>query len=164
VLVVSRLFTSSAPVEDRFRDAGWTLGKQLQVVLEPLAKFLTPVVFLFPPGASIGVRVYLLAVILAALVIWSFVGGMITRLAAVELAGKDPLSLREAFRYVAGKYFTYLAAPALPLVGCVLIVVGQILFGLIHLIPWVGDVWDGLLYPLMLLAGIGMALILVGLV
>src|SRR5208283_4384771 len=44
------------------------------------------------------------------------------------------------------------------------LVILTILFGLVHLIPYLGDIWDGLLWPLPLLAGLVMAVVLVGLV
>ena len=39
-----------------------------------------------------------------------------------------------------------------------------VLFGVVYLVPLLGDVWAGLLFPLLLLAGVVMAILLVGLV
>jgi hypothetical protein len=135
------------------------------VLLEPLVKLLLPVGKLVSPGVSPQTRLYLFLVILWMLAVWAFFGGMITRLAAVQLANKGPITLRQAFRYVSGRYRDYLTSPLIPLAIIAAVVVGLILYGVLALIPLVGDVFVlGLGLPVVIVAGAVMAVFLVGLV
>jgi hypothetical protein len=142
----------------------WLITRQFRVLIEPLVKFLRPVILLLNPYAGGWNRVYLLFVTLWTLLTWAFFGGAITRLAAVQLAGKDRPGLVEAFRFVTARYVSYLAAPLVPLVFVALIVVLAVLYSLIHLIPVVGDLADSVAWPILLLLGFGQAILLVGLV
>ena len=88
-------------------------------------------------------------------------------IAAVQLANKGPITLRQAVRFV---------CQAVPRATCVLAagparrsspscVVGLIVYGILGLIPFVGDlVMLGLGLPLVILGGASMAVFLVGLV
>jgi hypothetical protein len=142
----------------------WALNEQLPVLLEPLVRFLRPVLAILNPDADFGTRFYLLFVIAWTVAVWAFFGGAITRIAALQIAGKDPPTLVEAMRFVAGKYVHYFAAPVVPVLFIAGIAIITVLFGLIHLIPVVGDLVDGILWPIPLLMGFAQALLLVGLV
>lgn len=147
------------------RFAEWFIFEEVPVLLEPLMKFLEPVIHLLNPKTGTYTRLYLLMIILWTLATWGYFGGAITRMACVELAGKDPLSIPEALRYVSRRYVSYLLAPIAPLIAVGALVVLSIIFGLLHLIPFVGDIFvSGLFWPVMILIGLGMALLLVGLV
>ena len=135
------------------------------VLIEPLVKLLLPVAKIVSPGVSPGTRFYLLLVILWTLIVWGFFGGVITRIAAVQLANKGPISLKQAVRFVATRYVSYLLAPMVPLVIIALVVLGLIVYGLLALIPVLGDVvLLGIGLPLIIAAGGVMAVFLVGLV
>jgi hypothetical protein len=142
----------------------WFTTKQMPVLLEPLVKFLRPIVLLIRPDAGGWNRIYLLLITLWTLMTWALFGGAITRLAAVQLAGKDRPGLVESLRFVIARYVSYLSAPLVPLVFIALIVVLSVLYGFLHLIPFLGDVLDGVAWPIMLLLGFGQAVLLVGLV
>jgi hypothetical protein len=143
----------------------WFFTTQVPILVEPLTKLLKPVVYLFNPAATPGIRFFLLGVLSWELLVWAFFGGMITRLAAVELAGKDPLTVREAARFVLSRYLVYLSAPLAPVVVVGLLVLLQILFGLVLLIPLFGDiVVAGLGFPIVLVLAIAQALLLIGLI
>src|SRR5262249_2122683 len=98
------------------------------------------------------------------LLTWGFFGGAITRLAAVQLAGKDRPGLVETFRFVASRYLSYLAAPLVPLAFIALIALLAVIYSLIHLIPIVGDLAASIAWPILMLLGFGQAILLVGLV
>ncbi len=143
----------------------WFRAAQLPVLLEPLVKFLRPVVYLLQPNAGFWNHVYFLLILLWTLATWALFGGAITRMAAVQLTRKEKISMSEAVKFALSRYFYYFSAPLLPLLFVVGIMVLVMLFGLLHLIPVVGDLLiDGLGWPLVLLAGVVMAVILVGLV
>jgi hypothetical protein len=135
------------------------------VLIEPLVKLLLPVAKLVSPGVSFQTRFYLLLVVLWTLAVWGFFGGVITRIAAVQLANKGPITIRQAIQFVATRYVSYLLAPVVPLVIIAVVVLGLILYGVLGLIPVLGDlVFLGLGLPLIIAAGAVMALFLVGLV
>jgi hypothetical protein len=142
----------------------WFTTRQMPVLIEPLVKILRPIVLLLRPEADGWNRIYLLLVTLWTLVTWALFGGAITRLAAVQLAGKDRPGLVEAVRFVAARYLSYLSAPLVPLVFIALIVFLSILYGVLHLIPFLGDILDSVAWPILLLLGFGQAVLLVGMV
>ena len=143
----------------------WLFTQQVPVLIEPLVKFLHPIGLLLNPHVGGVTRFYLLLVTLWTLVTWAFFGGAITRLAVVQLAGKDRPGLMETLRFVAARYLSYFAAPLVPLVFVGLIVILFIVYGsAAHLVPLVGDVVDGIVFPILVLLGFGQAVLLVGLV
>lgn len=141
------------------------LSGSVPVLIEPLVKLLVPVAKMVSPGVSSQTRVYLFFLILWNVAVWAFFGGIITRLAAVQLANKGPLTLRQSTRFVANRYLNYVLSPLVPLAIIGAVVVGLILYGLLSLIPFFGDiVFLGLALPLVLVGGAIMAVFLVGLV
>ena len=148
--------------QGRFWD--WLITKQVPVLLEPLVKFLNPIGLMLSPNADFGTRFYLLLITLWTLIVWALFGGAITRIAVLQLAGKDGIGVRESLRFVMSRYAHYVAAPLVPLAFVAGITVIMMLFGLIHLIPFIGDLFDGVLWPVPMLLGFAQALLLVGLI
>ncbi|WP_029630096.1 hypothetical protein [Zavarzinella formosa] len=143
---------------------GWFFSNQLPNLVEPLLKFLTPVYYLFDARASFWVYIYLLLLIFWLLVVWGFFGGVITRMAVLQLTGKEGGGIREAFGFVKNRYLSYLLSPMVPLLLIGFMVLCCILFGIIHWIPLLGDFVDGIFWFLPLLAGLVMSLMLLGMV
>jgi hypothetical protein len=159
------LVTGNAGPWDQGHFGDWLVHKELPVLLEPLVKFFRPVVYLLHPDAGFWNSVYFLLVLLWTLATWAFFGGAITRMAAVQIARREKIGLGEALRFTKSRLVSYFSAPLVPLAGILVFIVLLILFGFFHWIPLVGDiVVDGLGWPLVLLAGLIMAVILVGLV
>ena len=96
------------------------------VLLEPLVKLLLPVAKIVSPGVSPLTRLYLFLILLSNVAVWAFCGGIITRIAAVQLANKGPITLQQAVRFVCNRYLGYLGAPLVPLVIIGVCVVGLI--------------------------------------
>jgi hypothetical protein len=142
------------------------LTEMVPVLLEPLVKILTPIVYLFHRDADWYVRIYLVLVLLFALAVWGFFGGAITRLAAVQIARNEKIPLREALVFAKDHFISFFAAPAFPLLLLAILVIALWLFGWFEgLIPIFGDiVLAGLLWPLVLIVGLIMAVVLVGLI
>jgi fluoride ion exporter CrcB/FEX len=137
----------------------------LPTLVEPLRKFLTPIIGLFDARGNFWSRLYLFLILLWFLIVWAFAGGVITRMAVLQLAGKEGGGLRESIRFVASRYLSYLSSPLVPLGIVLAIVIGCVIFGAFHLIPLVGDIFvDGLFWWIPIAAGFVMALLLVGLV
>ncbi len=147
----------------RFWD--WFLRDQMLVMIEPLVKFVRPIIFFFSPRTTGYTSVYFLCVLLWTLATWALFGGAITRIAAVQATRGEKIGLREAVRFTFKRIVSYLIAPLFPLAFVFLVLFFTMLFGLFHMIPVVGDVVvDGLLWWLMLICGLVMAVTLVGLV
>ena len=155
----------SGSASERADAIGRFLSGSVPVLVEPLVKMLVPVAKMVSPGVSAQTRVYLFFLILWNVAVWAFFGGIITRLAAVALANRGPITLRQATRFVAARYVNYLLSPMVPLAIIGAVIAGLFVYGLIALIPVIGDLLLlGLLLPLVLLAGAIMAVFLVGLV
>jgi hypothetical protein len=144
----------------------WFFGEEVAVLLEPLTKFLEPIKNFFKPAGGGWNRIYLMFVMLWSLAVWGFFGGAISRMAVVQVARhNEKISLREALQFARGRCQSFFFAPLLPLVFLAVIAILLMLYGLVEgLLPWVGDVViAGLLFPLVLIAGLVMAVVLVGL-
>jgi hypothetical protein len=94
--------------------------------------------------------------------IWAFVGGAITRLAAVQLGRDERLSLRKAISHARRNLGWYMAAPFFPMLGIVLIAAPILILGL-AMRTAIGTLVAGLFWPLVLVAGFVMAVLLIGL-
>ncbi len=107
-------------------------------------------------------RWFLLTFVVVALLFWSFVGAVLSRLAVVDAARGEAPSATEAVRFVWQRWGTYVAAPATPLLVtgflALLLAAGG---GL--LMNWPGaDILGALLFGLFLVGGFVMALLLIG--
>lgn len=147
----------------RFWD--WFLRDQLLVMIEPLVKFVQPIISFFSPRSTGYTSFYFFMVMLWTLASWALFGGAITRIAAVQVTRGEKIGMREAARFTVKRLLSYLMAPLFPLALVFVVLIFMVLFGLLHLIPGFGDIfWDGLLWWLMLICGLVMAVTLVGLV
>jgi hypothetical protein len=144
----------------------WFLTNQVPVLIEPLIKFMRPVYYMVM-SSPVGFLnyFYFTLILLGNLLIWALIGGAITRMAAVQIARKEKIGITEALRFTRARWISFFSAPLFPLVCVLVLVVLTVLFGLFHLIPVIGDILvDGLFWPLILGAGLVMAILLVGLV
>jgi hypothetical protein len=142
----------------------WMVTEEAPVVLEPLLKLLRPVIYFFNPHASALARFYFLLVMIVTIAIWGLIGGAITRIASVQVARQEKIGAREALSFAKKRYLSFISAPLFPLVFVAVIVLGMIIFGVFHMIPIFGEIIDSALWCLMLLAGLGIAVALIGLV
>jgi hypothetical protein len=143
----------------------WFTRDQVPVMIEPLIKFVRPIVYFLSPRNDFWSRVYFLLVTLWTLLTWSLFGGAITRIAVVELARNESVGLFEALRFTGKRFLSYITAPLFPLAFVFVMLVLLALFGLLYMIPGFGDILiAGVFWPLALLAGLGMAVALVFLV
>jgi hypothetical protein len=144
----------------------WLVKDQLPVLLEPLVKFFRPILYVFDPAAGFWNRIYLFLVILWSLATWAFFGGAITRIAAVQVARtNERVALGEAVKFIMARYKSYLLAPLLPLLFLACFTVGLLFLGFLEGITYaIGDIVFPAIWPLILVAGLIMAVVLVGLV
>ena len=97
------------------------------------------------------------------LAVWSLFGGAIHRIAALQAAREEKISIRQALRFSAGKFFSFFTAPLIPLAGIVLIGLAVAAGGLIGNLWGLGAFLIGLLFGLAALAGLIIAFLFVGL-
>jgi hypothetical protein len=96
------------------------------------------------------------------LLVWSFFGGAITRIAAVALAREDRLTLPQSIRFAQSKWPSYFFGPIFPFVGVLLVTLPAILLGLIMRAD-IGVLIGAILWPLGLMGGAILAVIILGL-
>jgi hypothetical protein len=97
-------------------------------------------------------RVFLIVYLLLALVACSMVGGAIARMAAMHATRDDRITPREAARYVARRWGSFLLAPIVPVAMLAIAALLMALFGLLFNASGI-DVLGGLLFFLILLCG-----------
>ncbi len=137
---------------------------QAPVLLEPWDKFVRPIWLLLNPNKSFLTTVFAFLGILWTLLVWAIFGGAITRIAAVQIARKEKIGLAEAVRFSTSKLVSFFLAPLFPFVAIVVISIFMIIGGLFLHINWLGDLLASLFWPLAMIGGFVMALVLVGLV
>jgi len=139
--------------------------EQVPVLTEPLNKLFLIITKIADPDASFLARVYLLLCLVWSVAVWAFFGGIITRLAAVQFGGKERISIKQAITFVKERYVSYLLSPLVPLIVIAVIVFCMSLYGLVALVPILGDVLlYGIGLPLVILGGIVITILLIGLV
>ena len=158
------LVTGQAPRWEKGHFLEWLVTEQVPVLLEPLFKLFRPLVFFFDSKAGGLTRFYFILLMLWTILVWGLFGGAITRIAAVQVTRQEKVSLLEALRFTLKRYVSYISAPILPLIFVAILVILMMLFGLFQMIPIVGEVLDILFWWLIVLFGLGMAVVLVGLV
>ncbi|MCP4592010.1 MAG: hypothetical protein GY842_14845 [bacterium] len=96
------------------------------------------------------------------LVIWSIFGAAICRIAAVQFASEEKIGFTEAVRFTLARWWSgFLVTPVLPIGIMLLIALLLALGGFLLWIPGLGNLF-ALLFPLALLGGLGLALLMVG--
>jgi hypothetical protein len=115
-----------------------------------------PVARLFALRMSFGELAYYTLGVLWTIAVWAFPGGLITRRAIVQLATEVPLGLRAGAAFAGRRFGWYVGAPLYPLAGIVLLAVPIMVLGLpLRIAPGIGSVVAGLLWPVVVLAGLG---------
>ena len=112
-------------------------------------------------GFSLRALVCLILCGLTGAAIWAFFGAAICRTAAVRLAADEQVGVGAALRFACRKWSAYFAAPLLPIGGVLLATIAVFLLGLfMRTNP--GLLLAGVLWPLVLVAGFLMAILLLG--
>lgn len=140
----------------------WHLGSNWRLVLKPVDVLIAPFRGAFSRDAGfVSASFTFLCGIWAALV-WAIFGGAITRIAAVQFAREEKISLKESVRFSSSKLLSFGGAPLIPLLFILVFWFFCLVGGLITSVPVFGEVFAGLLWILPLIAGFVMALIIVG--
>ena len=87
------------------------------------------------------------------LIIWSVIGGAITRLAALEFARDEKIGFKEALSFASKKFWSYFWSPITPALGVLFFVACNILGGLFGQIKYIGEIGVAIGFPLAILSG-----------
>lgn len=117
---------------------------------------------LFDGQHSVRQLAYLAFGCLWTVLVWGFFGGAITRIAVVHLGREERVHLRPALNHAARNLLAYFAAPLCPLIVVSLIVILSLPVGWLMRAD-VGVVVAALIWPLTLVGGVILALLLGGL-
>lgn len=108
--------------------------------------------------------VYFVLFALGALVIWGACGGAICRIAAVQFARDEKLTMMQGLRFAREHLFGgFVLAPFIPVAFAAALALLLVLFGVLLRIPLLGDLIGGALFVLPLAGGFAIALLLIGL-
>ncbi|SIO01108.1 hypothetical protein SAMN05444166_2027 [Singulisphaera sp. GP187] len=141
------------------------LGLSLWQLTEPVQCLIAPFLALFSlrSGGGLSMLHAFLAAVWA-VIVWGIIGGAIARIATVKVAAGERMGVRKALEFALGKSIPLVLGPLSPLIGVAILAVPCACFGLLYRLPAsIGPVIAGVLLVLPLLAGLVMALILVGL-
>jgi hypothetical protein len=129
---------------------------------EPIRQAVWPFHQLFQRDTTARQFIYCLVGGLWMLLVWSLIGGAITRVAVVRLGREEREGLHEAVRFAAGRFLSYFGAPLFSLSGVALVAIFGALVGLTLRFD-AGVVLGGLVWMLVLLGGLLATILLLGL-
>ncbi len=108
---------------------------------------------------------YFLLFGIGALLIWSWAGGALCRMAAVQFARDEKLTLGQGLASAKGKFLGgYFLAPLIPLIFALVVVVVMVIGGAVLRIPVLGDILCGAAFFLAIIGGFIVAVLMIGLV
>ena len=108
--------------------------------------------------------VYATIYLMGAMAICAVFGGAVNRMAAIQYAREEKISIKQSLRFSTGKFFSFFTAPLLPI--CIIMILGLLLFlgALLVNIPFVGPIIVGVLFGVAILLGLAIAFLMMGLV
>jgi hypothetical protein len=96
------------------------------------------------------------------LFIWSFFGGAIARLAALDFARDERPQVGQGIAFGLGKFGSFFWSPIVPLIFVAVLLLCNVLLGVVGRIPGAGPIILGLLYVLAALSAFLVVLLLIG--
>ncbi|HLD36039.1 MAG TPA: hypothetical protein VJC37_04900 [Planctomycetota bacterium] len=113
-------------------------------------------------GTSWKVGLLFAGIALLLILVWSYLGGIISRIAAVNITKDEGLDLKKAISFANKKYVSLFSPFILAVLGFLFFAVCNLLGGLVGRIPFVGELLVALLLPLAIISGFIMVFILIG--
>lgn len=155
-VVSGRVLDVSPEVIGEVGNAAWSVSTPYRVAVTP---FLN--VFSTGQGATAFLRASLASIWFV--IVWGLVGGAISRITAVQQATGERIGMITAARFATRRALSLIGAPLAPMIGIGFFAGLCGVMGLLYQIPGpVGATLAGLLAFLPLLAGLMMALLVVG--
>lgn len=113
-------------------------------------------------GTPWKVYLFVTMLYLLLLVVWSYFGGVISRIAAVNITKDEGLEFKKALAFTNKKYFSFFSPFIFAILGFLFFFLCNFIGGLFGLIPYVGEIGVALFLPCAILSGFIMAFILIG--
>ncbi|MCE9608403.1 MAG: hypothetical protein K8U03_26265 [Planctomycetia bacterium] len=135
-------------------------AKPRDATTDPWERLSAPVFQLFALSQSFVGALFLTSCVVWSAAVWGLFGGAITRSALLQLTREEPASLGSVLRHAGKRWPSYFAAPLLPLGGVCLVTLVLLLLGLLMRASLL---FAGLAWPLALIGGIVMAVLMTGL-
>ncbi|MDB5327546.1 MAG: hypothetical protein JWM57_3115 [Phycisphaerales bacterium] len=138
-------------------------GEGLTGVLAGLGDFFITA----PAWAFRHHTVYFVIFFAGLLILWSIFGGAIARIAAVQVARDEKISVRQALRFSTGKVLSFVFAPLIPIIIVAVLGLIMAVASILISVPGLSGIWSvviGAIFFLALLAGLVMMLTAVGLI
>jgi len=132
-------------------------------LMRPWVSLSQPLWRAFDRDLGVGGLAYLLLCGLWGLAVWALFGAMITRIVAVQVAAEERVPWASAVRHATAKWLSYFSAPLFPVIGVALAAAPVWVLGLLMRSD-LGTLVAALVWPLALVAGLIMALLLLGLI
>ncbi|MDI6732645.1 MAG: hypothetical protein QME51_00560 [Planctomycetota bacterium] len=109
-------------------------------------------------------KVHLFFTIIGILVflVWAYFGGVISRIAAVNLTKDEGLPLKNALSFANKKFISLISPFILVILGFLFFVLCNVIGGFVGLIPYAGELLVSIFLPLAVLSGFIMVFILIG--
>ncbi|GJQ50083.1 putative membrane protein [Candidatus Kuenenia stuttgartiensis] len=108
---------------------------------------------------SVGGFIFFITIALGLLAIWSFFGGAITRIAALDYARDENVRLIDAVIFARKKFWSFFWSPMIPFIGVFFFGICNVIGGLIGRIPVLGECVVALGFPFAFVAGLLMVLV-----
>lgn len=105
---------------------------------------------------------YCVIFIIIKLAVIATAGGGICRISALQFARGEKQGISEAIRYSRGQFWSFFTTPIAPLAVIIFIGLFVFILGLLGNIPFLGELLMGIFMPLVLLAGVLIAIMLIG--
>jgi hypothetical protein len=96
------------------------------------------------------------------LFIWSYFGGAIARMAALDFAQDERPPIGQATAFSAGKFGSFFWSPIVPLIFVAVLLLCNVILGIVGRIPGAGPIILGLLYALAAVSAFLVVLLLIG--
>jgi len=97
--------------------------------------------------------IVLIVLVVGFLVIWSIIGGAITRSAALEFARDEKIGFKESLSFASKKFWSYFWSPITPALGVLFFSACNILGGLLGQVKYIGEIAVAIGFPLAILSG-----------
>ncbi len=123
----------------------------IPVMVENLSSAIMPL--------DLGEFFVLAMLVFGLLVIWSFVGGAITRIAALDYAKDESIRVVDALKFTRKKFWSYFWSPLVPVIGVFFFALCNVVGGLLGRIPVFGEIVVALGFPLALISGFSMVFV-----
>jgi hypothetical protein len=115
-------------------------------------------------GDTWKVVVFFTVLYLALVAVWGYCGGVVSRIAAVNLTKDEGLELTKALSFANKKFLSLFLPFVLPLLGFLFFFACNVVGGLVGRIPYAGEILVSIFLPLAVLSGFIMVFIMLGFV